>query len=425
MLTVTRYLALFAITTASLGACSSDAAVGDDQPNGGGGSGGDAAGGTGGGANPGGAGSGGDGGDGEPERPGPEYVDLGTAVSGDVLTLDVEPGTLGFHIIVDDEDGPTGREQVGIQVMLSPSGEYATRDNIITGAGFATGSSPYGVVAAQVPQNPLESTMPVEPGQWSFLVAGFERSGEQSTRPMRVAAYIQKTDDGKFHGGELDLHIHLPKGIKVGNPDAAAVISPANAANHPNVVPRIDSFYKALNDLYGIGRGNVFFHEINAMYVETAEGNILNAADKTGAVANGPGMHVVWVENLTASGNRIWGISANNPGAQYETGHPISAVVLNIGAGNGAAADGLTMLHEMGHFVGLFHTSELNYSTFDPLTDTPRCTSSLACPDSQNIMFPTFWGATHGVGLISSAQQRAVVRGSVVYRAYPNDSYNE
>ncbi len=416
MLTKNAQSVFFAAAIALASACSDDSTA----ANGGGaelGSGGSA-----------GTGAGGAAGDAsetnEPELLGPQFVELGEAVSGDTVFLDIEPGTLGFHIILEDPDGPTGRETVGIQVIRSPSGEYVNRNSIVVGAGIVTGSAPYGVVAASVPQNPLDSAMPVESGQWAMLVAGFETSGVQTTRPMRVAAYIQKTDDGEFHGGELDLHVHLPKGIKIANPEASAVIDPSNAAAHPNVVARIDAFYAGLDELYGIGRGNVFFHEIDATYLKIGDGDILRANGKTGAVENGPGLHVIWVENLTLSGSRIWGISATNPGAAYETGHPISAVVLNIGAGNGAQGDGLTMLHEMGHFVGLFHTSELNRKTVDPLTDTPPCTiPSGPCPDAMNLMFPTFWGSTHGAGIVVSDQQRAVVRGSVVYSAYPNDSY--
>ena len=57
-------------------------------------------------------------------------------------------------------------------------------------------------------------------------------------------------------------------------------------------------------------------------------------------------------------------------------------------------------LHEMAHFLGLFHTTESDFSAHDILADTPECTSSddannnnmadvSVCPDGLNLMFWT------------------------------------
>lgn len=55
-----------------------------------------------------------------------------------------------------------------------------------------------------------------------------------------------------------------------------------------------------------------------------------------------------------------------------------------------------TITHELGHYLGLRHTTEGNGSTFDPIQDTPTCpeiASSWSCPDRFNIMFPYAGGA--------------------------------
>ena len=56
---------------------------------------------------------------------------------------------------------------------------------------------------------------------------------------------------------------------------------------------------------------------------------------------------------------------------------------------------GIVFAHEVGHYLGLYHTSEQNGFSFDPLQDTPECGRiSASCPDVNNLMFP-FAGITH------------------------------
>jgi hypothetical protein len=46
--------------------------------------------------------------------------------------------------------------------------------------------------------------------------------------------------------------------------------------------------------------------------------------------------------------------------------------------------------HEIGHYLGLYHTSEADLEDWDPLSDTPPCTEGMLwdCPDYTNVMFP-------------------------------------
>jgi hypothetical protein len=56
---------------------------------------------------------------------------------------------------------------------------------------------------------------------------------------------------------------------------------------------------------------------------------------------------------------------------------------------------GIVFAHEVGHYLGLYHTSEDDGFRFDPLPDTPECSRiSANCPDVNNLMFP-FAGIMH------------------------------
>lgn len=95
----------------------------------------------------------------------------------------------------------------------------------------------------------------------------------------------------------------------------------------------------------------------------------------------------------------VIGISMGIPGAPGLHGSPSSAVVFTseyLGDAEGNALTAQLIAHELGHFLGLFHTTEMDSAAFDNLADTPECRSGFpdGCPDRLNLMFP-FAGADH------------------------------
>ena len=87
---------------------------------------------------------------------------------------------------------------------------------------------------------------------------------------------------------------------------------------------------------------------------------------------------------------------------------------------------GESAAHEMGHFLGLYHTSESNGFEFDPLSDTPECarasSGASACEtaDGSNLMFWASYSSldrSNGkVQEVLSAQQQFVLRASPLAR---------
>lgn len=62
----------------------------------------------------------------------------------------------------------------------------------------------------------------------------------------------------------------------------------------------------------------------------------------------------------------------------------------------GTRAVGHLIAHELGHYLGLRHTSDTSFG-FDLMPDTPQCTNSMlngdprSCGDYQNVMFPSLY----------------------------------
>ena len=87
----------------------------------------------------------------------------------------------------------------------------------------------------------------------------------------------------------------------------------------------------------------------------------------------------------------LLGVSTGIPGVAGLHGNSGAGLVFSTASlGDDNQQLGQTMAHEIGHFLGLRHTTEHGFLGNDPITDTPECINpNLAnfCPDSDNFMF--------------------------------------
>lgn len=131
--------------------------------------------------------------------------------------------------------------------------------------------------------------------------------------------------------------------------------------------------------------GNGQFDGMDRLFLKTSE---LALEDKDEYV------HIFIVQSIGEGG--VLGVAGGAPGPPI-TGTPHSGVIAT--SHGGASFDtsserkilAETMAHEVGHYLGLYHTTEENGAWFDPITDTPECPSDDptpgTCPDGTNLMF--------------------------------------
>ena len=95
-------------------------------------------------------------------------------------------------------------------------------------------------------------------------------------------------------------------------------------------------------------------------------------------------VNIFFINDFTDSS--YFGISAGIPGSQGIKGsHNGILINLNAHQVGGSLQDQLlaeSIGHEMGHFLGLYHTTEAEGSLFDPISDTPQCLRSTYDTDS-------------------------------------------
>ncbi len=368
-----------------------------------------------------------------PRRPvlPPVAVDLGAVEAFAEVVLDVPPGALGFNVVVQTElEGA----RIGILRITSPSGECVHDRYIPKGGSHATSLSPFtSIAAAGVPQGQGRSVRPIEPGPWRIVFADGRflrpdgRAPEplpgQIVPPMSARAVIQRGADpgGAFVGARLDLVVHVPDGLLV---DERA-LDAGSAGEDPSISERLSVFYAGLRELFDVDRGDVRFEPAPAILRSLDARTLEDAFAVPEGEPADQALHVVLANDVMIGlGASAWGAAPGVPGAAVLSGTAMSAVVLVVGATE-PVLDGLVLLHEAGHFLGLGHTSELDGEHADPLADTPRCPSlsgadpatAEACPDRTNLMFPTY-SSTWAAHLEVSDAQRAVVHGSPVLRVY-------
>ncbi|MFW6049945.1 MAG: hypothetical protein ACODAU_02155 [Myxococcota bacterium] len=270
--------------------------------------------------------------------------------------------------------------------VLLPNGP----DAVLTEAGYemrvrsdATSMRPADVFVAELARGDLGTVMDLD----LFYVGVEEPASADGPVPAYVADALARVDD-----------IFAPAGIRVGDVrqhlvvgalrDDLEVIELDREASVPDLVDLPQLFRLSA----GTGRPSV-----PVFLVRLVEG----ALGISGGVPGPHGMH-----------------------GTMGSGIAVSVGPLRIGVGSEDGIDlGRVLAHELGHFMGLFHTTEPDGFSLEPLSDTPECPedqdrdgdgnlTGSECQefDADNLMF---WAAT---GETLSEQQDEVLGSGAVLR---------
>jgi hypothetical protein len=262
------------------------------------------------------------------------------------------PENLVSVMLVGQSDNPSA--QVALATMGGPDQQLF---DIRTPYSWPLQVYPYGEGAAAV----------LIPNSPSFHLAPGDYYGSFYSSPDSSIAVslVTKTASGPLTGGKIDLNLWFATS------HLSATSAPGNEYLQ-EVLAEVRRRWAAA----GLAMGEVSYFDVpdGESYRHITEDDV-GTLCRTSSGAAADRLNWYFVDSIDSAqryGTTL-GIASGIPGAPIR-GSGISGVVISlVDWGNRPKTLAATTVHETGHWLGLFHTSERDGLHFDPLDDTPRC----------------------------------------------------
>ena len=354
---------------------------------------------------------------------------VGSQSSVSITTADSEP------VIVDVPSGAASFAVVlsGLGNTLAQPATITTPAGVVVfEAGMTTTNRSDAFAHVSTTLVPVNPDVSVEAGEWEFVFFGSASANATIDAVFRL--------DGSPSSGTLDVNLHFV-GLDVLDASTAA-----DDADFQAVLDGVASIYSSAG--VTLGERQYFDVDDDAFSVLTTSAvgsdELLTLLERHTADRDNRAVNLFFVADIEdpTSSASLLGVSGGVPGPPGLHGTKRSGVAINManyiaavesqeGLADAQAEVELIVAHELGHFLGLFHTTEANGAALpgglngqDPLSDTAVCPddadsdgngilSSSECSgaDGSNLMF---WSPPNGATTLTSGQRHVVQRNPVV-----------
>ncbi len=314
------------------------------------------------------------------------------------------PDLRGYVFLWRLEDRADGRVLFDLDYFTDPVAAPTPLNSVSYGA------SRFDELPLLVPNGPATTSSPA--GYRLWIGTEFPAPLERTTAWRVSQGDVLDLD--VFYVGGGDLH---PRGPRRGPPLVEGWIERVH-----EIFDQVSLRIGVVRHHDVVGGTRADYASLSTVDEETDEGR-LRELFRLSAGLGRPSVPVFLVRDLGLA----LGVAANVPGAQGMHGRGASGLAIAVDAiSDYAASGGETMAHEIGHFLGLFHTSEQNGFVFEALEDTPECRAdrdvdgdgyvdTMECTGagSDNLMF---WASSEEEQSRLSPEQGRILRSSMVVR---------
>ena len=298
------------------------------------------------------------------------------AAGSDPLRLDIPSGLASFSVVLVDDDGL----RVGVRSLVSPDARMFF-DHTAFGDSLNPAAAYIGTTSMMVPVSDDPAAAPIA-GPWQMTVGTFDPDNFTDLDPVdgqieRIEVFFEPEAE---IGGRLDLHIALAPGFGA---------TATTASTTPFVTDLVGRLERLLLEPADVQLGSLTYAVLDEAHDRVEDGDETRQMCRDFSVhgPHGTSINLLVVRDLDYTSGHSGGI----PGPPGVIGTNASCVVIEQ-IGNGRAT-GVLAAHELGHMLGLFHTTFLQGGFVDPISDTESCAVGTAvedCPDYRNLMFPVF-----------------------------------